>query len=104
GDGLPGVLGAVMAGSLLAVGVAVVLSPVAPLGSVRAVYPDPGIAADWLVLGGGAGVLIVVLAAVAVVLACRRAPHRAALRRQRHPAQGAGVARGGPGAGAAAPA
>ena len=56
-------------------------------------YPDPGIAADWLVLGGGAGVLIVVLAAVAVVLACRRAPHRAAVRRQRHPAQGSGVAR-----------
>ena len=37
--------------------------------------------------------LIVVLAAVAVVLACRRAPHRAAVRRQRHPAQGSGVAR-----------
>jgi len=92
-DGLPGVLGAAVAGSLLAVGVAVVLSPVAPLGSVRAVYPDPGIAADWLVLGGGAGVLIVVLAAVAMVLACRRAPHRAAVRRQRHPAQGSGVAR-----------
>ena len=77
----------------LAVGVAVVLSPVAPLGSVRAVYPDPGIAADWLVLGGGAGVLIVVLAAVAVPLACLPAPHRAAVRRQRHPAQGSGVAR-----------
>ena len=92
-DGLPGVLGAVVAGSLLAVGVAVALSPVAPLGSVRAVYPDPGIAADWLVLGGGAGVLISVLAAVAVVLAYRRAPHRAALRRQRYPAQGSGVAR-----------
>jgi hypothetical protein len=92
-DGLPGVLGAVLAGSLLAVGVAVALSPVAPLGSVRAVYPDPGIAADWLVLAGGAGVLIGVLAAVAVVLAYRRAPHRAALRRQRSPAQGSAVAR-----------
>jgi hypothetical protein len=93
GDGLPGVLGAVVAGSLLAAGVAVVLSPVAPLGSVRAVYPDPGIAADWLVLGAGAAVLIAVLAAAAVVLAYRRAPHRAALRQQRQPAQGFAVAR-----------
>ena len=93
GDGLPGVLGAVVAGTLLAAGVAVVLSPVAPLGSVRAVYPDPGIAADWLVLGAGAAVLIVVLAATAVALAYRRAPHRAALRRHRRPAQGSAVAR-----------
>jgi len=92
-DGLPGVLGAVVAGSLLAIGVAVAASPVAPLGSVRAVYPDPGIAADWLVLGVGAAVLIAVLAAAAVVLAYRRAPHRAAQRRQRQPAQGSAVAR-----------
>ena len=61
GDGLPGILGAVVAGSLLAAVVAVVLSPLAPLGSVRAVYPQPGIATDWAVLGVGAAVLIGVL-------------------------------------------
>jgi len=92
-DGLPGVLGAVIAGSLLAGCVAVILSPVAPLGSVRAVYPDPGIDADWPVLGAGVGVLICVLTATAVALACRQAPHRAALRGQRHPAQRSAVAR-----------
>ena len=48
GDGLPGLLAAVAVGSLLAAVVAVGLSPVAPLGSVRAVYPYPGIALDWV--------------------------------------------------------
>ena len=38
-DGLPGVIGAVAAGSLLAAAVAVALSPLGPLGSVREVYP-----------------------------------------------------------------
>ena len=53
GDGLPGVLGAVVAGALLACAVAVGLSPLGPLGSVRAVYPYRGPAFDWTVLGGG---------------------------------------------------
>ena len=44
GDGLIGLLGAVVAGSVLAVAVAVCLSPLTPLGPVRPVYPDPGIA------------------------------------------------------------
>ena len=61
GDGLPGMLAAVAAGSLLAAMVAVGLSPVAPLGSVRAVYPYPGMAFDWAVLGLGAGALAGVL-------------------------------------------
>ncbi len=92
-DGLPGVLGAVVAGSLLAVAVAVALSPLAPLGSVRAVYPYPGIAFDWTVLGAGVLVLIGVLSAVAVALAYRRAPHRAAPRRQRARAERSAVVR-----------
>ena len=82
-DGLPGVLGAVVAGSLLGAAVAVGLSPLAPLGSVRVVYPYPGVAFDWTVLGVGVLVLTGVLSAVAVALAYRRAPHRLALRRQR---------------------
>ena len=42
GDGLIGVLAAVLLGSLLAVAVAVGLSPLAPLGPVRPVYPNRG--------------------------------------------------------------
>ena len=47
-DGLLGVVGAIAAGSLLAVGVAVGLSPLAPIGPVRPVYPDIGVAFDWI--------------------------------------------------------
>ena len=82
GDGLPGVLCAVVAGSLLAAAVAVGLSPLAPLGSVRAVYPYRGIAFDWTVLCAGVLALIGVLSLVAVTLAYRRAPHRAGRRQQ----------------------
>ena len=91
-DGLPGILGAVAAGSLLAAAVAVGLSPLAPIGLVRPVYPDPGLAFDWTVLGLGVLVLIAVLWAVAVVLAYLGAPHRAAVRR-RAGGRGSGVAR-----------
>jgi hypothetical protein len=93
GDGLPGVLGAVVAGSVLAAVVAVGLSPVAPLGSVRAVYPYQGIAFDWTVLGVGVLVLIGVLSPVAVALAYRSAPHRVALPGRRSAARGSTVAR-----------
>jgi hypothetical protein len=75
-DGLLGVIGAVVAGSLLAGAVAVGLSPLAPIGPARRVYPSRGIAFDWTVLGFGLLVLIVLLAATALVLASRRAPHR----------------------------
>jgi MacB-like periplasmic core domain/FtsX-like permease family len=80
-DQLPGLAGAVAAGSLLAAAVAAGLSPLAPTGLVRPVYPDPGIAFDWMVLGLGPLVLIAGLSAVAVALAYRQAPHRAARRR-----------------------
>jgi hypothetical protein len=72
-DGLAGLLGAVAAGSLLAVGVAVALSPVAPIGPVRPVYPSGGFAADAAVLGFGFLALAGVLGAVAVALAARAA-------------------------------
>jgi putative ABC transport system permease protein len=93
GDGLPGLLGAVLTGSLLAAVVAVLLSPIAPLGSVRAVYPHPGVAVDWAVLIVGAGVLTGVLSLLAVVLAYRGAPHRAVPRARRTPGPGAAVVR-----------
>lgn len=93
GDGLPGVLGAIVAGSLLAAAVAVGLSPLAPLGSVRTVYPYPGVAFDWTVLGAGMLALAGVLSLVAVTLAYRRAPHRVALRHQQARLRGSAVVR-----------
>ena len=76
GDGLPGVLGAVLAGAVLACAVAIGLSPLAPLGSIRAVYPQLGVAFDWTVLGGGFALFVCLLSAAAAVIAYRRAPHR----------------------------
>src|SRR5207344_1734207 len=46
GDGLFGIFGAIVVGSLLAAGVAIGLSPLSPIGPVRPVYPSPGLAAD----------------------------------------------------------
>jgi hypothetical protein len=75
-DGLIGLLGAVVLGSLLAAAVAVGLSPLSPLGPVRPIYPDAGTAFDWTVLGVGFGVLVVALGFAAVALSYRGAPHR----------------------------
>jgi putative ABC transport system permease protein len=79
-DRLVGILGAVVLGSLLAVVVAVAISPIAPLGPVRLVYPAKGFSADWMVLGIGLLVLICGLGAIAVAFAYRAAPHRVAQR------------------------
>jgi hypothetical protein len=79
-DGLPGVLGAITAGALAAGAVAVALSPIAPLGAIRAVYPYHGAAFDWTVLAGGVAALVVLLSGFAVAVTWRRAPHRAAVR------------------------
>ncbi len=79
-DGLVGVLAATVAGSLLAVVVAVALSPLSPLGPIRQVYHPPGIAFDWTVLGFGVLVLAGGLGVVAATLAYRGAPHRLAAR------------------------
>ena len=54
-------LGAAVTGALLAVAVAVLLSPLAPIGPVRPVYPDRGVAFDWTVLGVGFAVLVIML-------------------------------------------
>ena len=81
-DGLIGIEGAVVLGSVVAAAVSVALSPLAPLGPVRSVYPTPGIAVDWTVLGVGLLVLIGGLGVVAAALAYRAAPHRVARRVQ----------------------
>jgi FtsX-like permease family len=75
-DGLIGVLIAVVLGSLLAVALALAISPLAPLGPVRPVYPDSGIAADWTVLGIGFVVLMGTLGIAALSLSYRGATHR----------------------------
>ena len=92
-DGLIGVVGAVLAGSLLAVVIAIALSPLAPIGPTRSVYPSRGIALDWTVLGTGLAVLVAVLTTVAFVLARRRVPGRLPRGRARREPLGAGAAR-----------
>ena len=88
-DGLIGVLAAVVLGSLLADAVAIGLSPGSPIGPVRPVYPDPGIAVHWGVLGTGFAVLVIGLGVAAAAVSYRRAPHsvardeRGAIRRSR---------------------
>jgi hypothetical protein len=104
GDGLPGVLGAVVVGALLGCAVAVGLSPLAPLGSIRPVYPYPGVAFDWTVLGAGFALFVCLLAAAAVVIAYRRAPHRALARGVPLSATGSAVVRAAWAAGLPAPA
>jgi hypothetical protein len=94
GDGLLGIMSAIVLGALLAGLVAAALSPLAPLGPVRPFDPDRGINLDWTVLGLGMLLLVVVLGFVAVVLVVQRAPHRAAGwgSRPRAPSRAAGAA------------
>jgi hypothetical protein len=72
-DALFGPLGAVIVGGLLAVGVAVGLSPLAPIGPTRQVDRAPGIAFDWTVLGVGLALFTLGLGSLTGVLAYRRA-------------------------------
>ena len=67
---LPGLI-AVLGGVALAVAGAVAVSPLAPVGPVRQFDPDRGIAADGLVLGGGAAVSCLALLGLLAVLAVR---------------------------------
>jgi len=71
GDQLVGVFGAVLVGSLMAVAVAVTLSPLAPLGPVRPVYPNGGVAFDGTALGLGFLILLLGLGALCVLFARR---------------------------------
>jgi hypothetical protein len=75
-DGLLGSLGALLLGSFLAGVVAVGLSPLGPLGPVR---PFLGVALrpDWVVIGIGVLILVLVLGGVAVLASFRSLPERA---------------------------
>ncbi len=74
-DALIGVLGSIVAGSVLALGVAVALSPLWPIGPVRPELPVR-IHFDALVLFGGVAILAIGTAAAAIALALRWAPGR----------------------------
>ncbi|MCU1351803.1 MAG: hypothetical protein JWM05_1012 [Acidimicrobiales bacterium] len=95
---LTGIVAAVMAGSMLAAGVAVAGSALAPVGPVRPIYPRPGIAFDWTVLAAGSAVLMLVLTAGAVI-SCwrldRRGSHRGSLTGRLGPATSRAAARSG---------
>ena len=103
-DGMIGLGGAVLLGSLLAAVVAVALSPLAPLGPVRAVEPHRGVSFDWTVLGVGTATLVVVLSALALFLSYRDAPHLVAVRRRRNPNRGSALVDAAASAGLSAPA
>jgi len=84
-DRVVGVLAATVAGSALAVGVAVLLSPLSPLGPIRDVYHPPGIAFDWTVLGFGLLVLIGGLGVPTVIPSYLSTPQRLAARSRSEP-------------------
>jgi hypothetical protein len=71
-DATFGLMGAVVLGALLAVGVGVALSPLAPIGPARQVDPTPGITFDWTVLATGFAVLTLGLSLLTAALAYRR--------------------------------
>ncbi len=58
--GAPGIL-AVAGSAVLSVAGAISLSPLAPVGPVRAYDPQTGVRADWLVLGAGALAMLLAL-------------------------------------------
>ena len=66
--GLP-VAGVVLAGTVLAGLVAVAVSPVAPLGPMHRLDPQPGFAADLAAFGAGAAVLLLVLGTATALFA-----------------------------------
>jgi uncharacterized BrkB/YihY/UPF0761 family membrane protein len=69
-------LGAVLLGALVAVGIGVALSTLAPIGPAAQVDPSPGLALDWTVLGTGFAILVAGLGALTLALAYRRAARR----------------------------
>ena len=57
---------AATAGGLLAVAIAVVASPVAPVGLARDAEPAPGLRVEWVVVIGGAVLVVATVLAIAV--------------------------------------
>jgi hypothetical protein len=103
-ESLIGIGASVVIGGLSAVAVAVGLSPLAPIGVVRPVYPDRGIAFDWTVLALGSACLTVALGGLALAVVHRRDPRRTAQRLQRAGVRRPGLAHRATAAGLPAPA
>ena len=76
-DAVAGSLVAILAGTIVAVGVAVAVSPIAPLGPIHSVY-HPGFSSDWTVLGSGVALFAGVLTAAAVAVGVLNSPPRRA--------------------------
>lgn len=93
GESVVGVGGSLVLGAMLAVAVAIGLSPIAPIGVVRPVYPDRGVAFDGTVLSLGFLAMIVVLGGVAGVMTYRQIPRRHARRRDRARQRGSHLSR-----------
>lgn len=69
---LLGVIGAVVAGAALALRLAILLTPLSPIGPARSVYPGRGFSFYWSVLGLGFVTLVVGLGALACIFTRRR--------------------------------
>jgi ABC-type lipoprotein release transport system permease subunit len=82
-DGMAQAALAIVLGSLLAVVVAVAVSPLMPIGPARSVFPNPGFSFDWTVLGFGLLILVVLLCVAALVIAYRGAPHHHVVQAQK---------------------
>jgi ABC-type antimicrobial peptide transport system permease subunit len=62
---------AAVAGTALAVGGALLASPLFPFGIARRADPDPGLHADWVVIGLGVLVIAAVIATISLIAAWR---------------------------------
>jgi hypothetical protein len=74
-DGLFGAMIAILAGSVLAVGVAIAVSPLALIGPIRP-YLGASVNADWAVLGMGFALFVIALGVITTIFAYRSQPHR----------------------------
>jgi hypothetical protein len=68
-DASAGIICAIAVGAALAIVVAVAASPLAPLGQLHRLEPDPGVSFDWTVLGAGAAFFLLALSGATAVLA-----------------------------------
>lgn len=80
---LAGPLLLVTIGAAAAVALALALSPLAPLGTVRRIEVSPGLAVDWTVLAGGLALFGIALAAAMVGATLRQGGRRRARAAQR---------------------
>ena len=85
-------------GAVVAVVGAWLASPLTPMGLARRAEPDPGMAADWLVLvGGGLAMVVVVLLAAALAAAWLTRPRTATQTHRRPSVLAATIGRAGGG-------